>query len=161
VAYSSTISIAHGCLAIIFSTLEGLRSAFSEAKEDDESLFSAKRTMPLHSGRANIVTFACNDTRLVLGLESGSVAIYDTAALLSSGTDEIQPLTTRQIQSSPLRQIISNPGSEPELVAVVGDGNVVLLNMQLEPQGGWAASDLMTQPISGEELRIIRMRVVF
>jgi len=58
-----------------------------------------------------------------------------------------------QVQSSSLRQMSPNPGIEPnlsELFAVVGDGKVALLNVQLEPQGGWAASDLMTQPISGE-----------
>lgn len=45
-----------------------------------------------------------------------------------------------------------NPGTEQNLsnlVAVVGDGNAVLLDMQLEPQGGWAASDSLTQPIAG------------
>lgn len=101
----------------------------------------------------NIITFAFEDSFLFLGLESGFLVVYDTAALFTPGTEEITPLKTAQVQSSPPRQILPNPGTEPNLcglVAVVGDGKVILLNMQLEAQGGWAASDLMTQPITGE-----------
>ena len=57
-----------------------------------------------------------------------------------------------QLQSGPLRQIVPNPGTEQNLgglVAVVGDGKAVLLDMQLEPQGGWTASDSLTQPAAG------------
>ena len=45
-----------------------------------------------------------------------------------------------------------NPGTEQNLsslVAVVGDGKAVLLDMQLEPQGGWTASDSLSQPVAG------------
>ena len=44
------------------------------------------------------------------------------------------------------------PGIEPNLseLFAVGEGKAALLNVQLEPQGGRAASDLLTQPISGE-----------
>jgi nucleoporin NUP159 len=101
----------------------------------------------------NLIAFATKDTRLVVGLENGSVAIYDTALLFTPGTGEVPPLKTMQVQSSPLRQILPNPSMEQslsDLLAVVGHGKVLLLNMQLEPQGGWAASDLMTQPISGQ-----------
>jgi nucleoporin NUP159 len=135
----------------LFSALEDLRSAFTDAKEGNENLFSPKRTLPVAS--ANIIAFASNDTRLVVGLENGSVAIYDTALLFTSGTGEVSPLKVMQVQPSPLRQILPNPSTDPnlcDLFAIVGDGRVLLFNMQLEPQGGWAASDLMTQPISGE-----------
>lgn len=116
-------------------------------------MFSPKRTLSIPTADVNIITFACGDSFLFLGLENGFLAVYDTAALFTPGTDGITPLKTAQVQSSPPRQILPNPGTEPNLcglVAVVGDGKVTLLNMQLEAQGGWAASDLMTQPITGE-----------
>lgn len=136
----------------MFSTLEDLRLAFTVAKEDTEALFSPKRILPITLANVNIVAFASSDTRLVVGLENGSVAIYDTALLFTAGTDEVSPLKVIQLQSS-LRQILPNPGTDPnlsDLLAIVGDGKVLLLNMDLETQGGWSASDLMTQPISGD-----------
>ena len=135
----------------MFSTLEDLRSAFATAKEGSENLFSARRILPIISANVNLIAFASNDTRLVVGLGDGSVVVYDTALLFSTGEGDVSPIKTTQMQSSPLRQILPNPSTDPslcDLLAIVGDGKVVLLNMQLEPQGGWAASDLMTQPIS-------------
>lgn len=137
----------------MFSTLEDLRSAFTVAKEGNENLFSPKRSLPVTSANVNIIAFGSNDTRLVVGLEDGSLAIYDTAPLFTPGTGGVSPLKAMQIQSSPLRQILPNPGTDPnssDIFAIVGDGRVLLFNMQLEPQGGWVASDLMTQPISGQ-----------
>lgn len=139
-------------LELIFSSLEHLRSAFTTAKEEHQELFTPKRTLPLAFGKANIVTFACHDTRLLVGLEQGAIAVYDTAALFTSGSGDVQPLKITQLQSGPLRQIVPNPGTEQNLsslVVVVGDGKVALLDMQLEPQGGWTASDSSTQPIAG------------
>jgi nucleoporin NUP159 len=139
-------------LELIFSPLEHLRSAFNAAKEDDRDLFTPKRSLPLAFGKVNIVTFAYHDTRLLVGLERGAVAIYDTAALFTPGSGDIQPLRVTQLQSGPLRQIVPNPGTEQNLsnlVAVVGAGKAVLLDMQLEPQGGWTASDSLTQPVAG------------
>ena len=139
-------------LELIFSSLEHLRSAFNAAKEEDQDIFAPERTLPLAFGRANIVTFACHDTRLLVGLEQGAVAIYDTAVLFTPGSGDVQPLRITQLQSGPLRQIVPNPGTEQSLsslVAVVGDGKAVLLDMQLELQGGWTASDSLTQPVAG------------
>lgn len=85
-----------------------------------------------------------------MGLEQGAVAIYDTTALFTPGSGDVQPLRITQLQSGPLRQIVPNPGTEQSgLVAVVGDGKAVLLDMQLEPQGGWTASDSLSQPVAG------------
>lgn len=139
-------------LELIFSSLEHLRSAFNAAKEEDQDIFTPQRTLSLAFGKANIVTFACHDTRLLVGLERGAVAIYDTAALFTPGSGDVQPLRITQLQSGPLRHIVPNPGTEQNLsglVAVVGDGNAVLLDMHLEPQGGWSASDSLTQPVAG------------
>ena len=139
-------------LELIFSSLEHLRSAFNAAKEEDQDIFTPKRTLPLAFGKVNIVTFAYHDTRLLVGLEQGAVAIYDTAALFTPGSGDVQPLRITQLQSGPLRQIVPNPGKEQNfssLVAVVGDGKAVLLDMLLESQGGWTASDSLTQPVAG------------
>lgn len=137
---------------LIFSPLEELRLASEAAKTDDETLFNPKRTVSIPT-RANIVAFACGDTKLLVGLTDGSVVVYDTSSLFTAGTNDVQPLGRNQIQTSSLRQVLPNPGKEPglnDLVAVVGDGKVELFNMQLESQGGWVASDLMTQPIAGK-----------
>ncbi|KAF8150734.1 hypothetical protein B0H34DRAFT_801662 [Crassisporium funariophilum] len=135
---------------LILSTLEDLRSAFVAAENGSDELFVPKRILPL-PGKCNMVAFASADTRLLVGLEQGTIAVYDTAVLFTSGSDETQPMKTTQIQSRAFRQIAPNPGTEQnlgDLVAVVADGKVQLLNMQLEPQGGWVASDIMTQPIA-------------
>lgn len=137
---------------IILSPLEDLRSAFTTAKADDEILLNPKRSLS-NPTKANIIRFACANTRLLVGLEDGSVVAYDTSSILTPGANDVQPLNRMQMQSSPLRQIVPNPGSEPglnELFAVVGDGIVQLFNKDFESQGGWAASDLMSQPIAGE-----------
>jgi len=147
-----------GCSALIestvliFSTLEDLRSAFPGAKEDNEDLFNPKRTLPPLQSTPNIVTFAFGDSRMFVGLEDGHVLVYDTSALFSSGTDKIGPLASTQIQRPALRQIIPNPGTEPglsDLVAIVGHEKVHLFNVQLEPQGGWEATDISSRPVAG------------
>lgn len=150
--YFVSVDSSHCHSELIFSPLDELRAASEAAKPDDETLFNPKRTVTIPT-RANIVAFACGETKLLVGLDDGSVVVYDTSSLFTPGTNDIQPLARNQIQSSPLRQILPNPGTEPnlsDLVAVVGDGKVELLNMQLESQGGWVASDLMTQPIAGK-----------
>jgi nucleoporin NUP159 len=107
----------------------------------------------LPQGKPNIITFANQDSHLVVGLEQGLVLVYNADSLFSPGQDQIQPTHTRQLQSSAFKQIAANPGTEPNLVdrvAVVGNDFVQILNMQLEPQGGWSASDPSTIPAAGE-----------
>jgi len=89
---------------------------------------------------------------MFVGLEDGHMLVYDTSALFSPGTNEVEPLTSTQIQRPALRQIVPNPGAEPglsDLVAVVGHEKVQLFNMQLESQGGWAATDMSSRPVAG------------
>ena len=89
---------------------------------------------------------------MFVGLEDGHVLVYDTSALFSPGTNGVEPLTSTQIQRPALRQIVPNPGTEPglsDLVAVVGHEKVHLFNMQLESQGGWAATDMSSRPVAG------------
>jgi len=89
---------------------------------------------------------------MFVGLEDGHVLVYDTAALFSPGTSGVGPITSTQIQRPALRQIVPNPGNEPglsDLVAIVGHEKVHLFNMQLESQGGWAATDTSSRPVAG------------
>ena len=107
-----------------------------------------KRTLSLPQGKPNILTLANHDSCLVVGLEQGAIAVYDTTLLFAPGQDQIQPTHSQQLQSAPLKQISANPGIEP-VVAVVGEGSVQVVNMQLEPQAGWTASDASTNPAAG------------
>ncbi|KAF5326909.1 hypothetical protein D9619_004355 [Psilocybe cf. subviscida] len=135
---------------LVFSTLEDLRSAINQAKGDSDVLLNPKRTVPIPS-RANIVKFACSDTRLLVGQDNGSILLFDTAQLFTEGGPDVHPLTSTHFQRTYLRYIVPNPGTEPglsDLVAIVANGKVQLVNGELEPQGGWAATDDASQPIS-------------
>lgn len=140
-----------GFSALVLSTLQDLRTGFENAVEEKEDIMVSRRVLKFPT-KVNIVALANEDTRLLVGSENGTLSIYDTSALFTSGTNDIAPLKSIQIQDSALAQIVPNPSAEPslrDLIAVVGDGKVVLYNTELESQGGWQASDLMTQPISG------------
>ncbi|KXN91659.1 hypothetical protein AN958_12511 [Leucoagaricus sp. SymC.cos] len=93
-----------------------------------------------------MLAFTRNDTRLVVGVDNGSIYVYDTAALFSSGSDPMQPLSACDPQVGALRQIAPNPGVEPDLVDLIAvvrsDGSVQLMNTMLESLGGWAAKDI-------------------
>ena len=122
------------------------------AKADNDNNLAFKRTVPLPQSKPNILTFANQDSRLILAFEEGTIASYDTAALLSPGDNPVQPAHSAKLQVSALKQIAPNPGTEANLVdqiAVVGDGFVSLLNTQLQPQGRWAGSDSSTTPAAG------------
>jgi nucleoporin NUP159 len=137
--------------ALIFSLLDELLSALKAAKEDEET-FQAKRTVS-PPGTPSFIAFACNDTRLFVGLEQGQLLVYDTAALFSPGFENVTPLNAVDARSGSIVQILPNPGTEAnliEMVAVVrGDGSVELLNMKLESQGGWVGSDAESAPVAG------------
>lgn len=105
------------------------------------------------SSRINIVRFACSDSRLLVSQDNGSILVYDTSQLFTEGTNEVHPSTSTHIQAGYIQQIVPNPGTEPglnDLVAIVSNGKVQLLNLDLEPQGGWVGNDLMSQPIAGQ-----------
>lgn len=137
---------------LVFSTLEELRASHRKATADGDKSITFKRTISLPQGKPNILSLANQDSCLIVGLEQGAIAVYDTSVLFTPGEDHIQPTHTQQLQSTPLTQIAANPGSEPNLVnlvAVVGDASVQIFNMQLEPQTGWTASDPSTSPAAG------------
>lgn len=139
---------------IILSPLKDLRDSISSASEDDKGLFFPQRDLSLGVGLPTTVAFALNDTRLVVGVDNGSIYVYDTAKLFSSGSDSISPLRTHSPQAGALRQIAPNPGTEPDLVDTVAvvrsDGVVQLMNTMLESLGGWSSADSNASPVAGE-----------
>ncbi|KAF9453481.1 hypothetical protein P691DRAFT_719639 [Macrolepiota fuliginosa MF-IS2] len=99
-----------------------------------------------------MLAFARNDTRLIVGVDNGSIYVYDTAELFSSGSDTVNPLRSYNEQPGALRQIAPNPGMEPDLAdmfAVVrSDGVVHLMNTMLESLGGWSTVDSSAGPVA-------------
>jgi nucleoporin NUP159 len=114
-------------------------------------VFAPLRSLSIAPATPNIVTFSSNDTRLIVGLTQGPVWVYDTTRLFTAGSDDIAPLhcfppTTARAP----RQILSNPGDIPELVAVLRDGNeqpgsqlIEIVDVQrLESVGGWRSGNV-------------------
>lgn len=100
-------------------------------------------TVPCH------IALISNEDRLAVGFGDGSISIYDTAQLFSSGNDPVPALHTfPPAGSGPLRQIIGNPADLPDLLAVrrdVRDGAnglaVEIIDVrELKSIGGWTAS---------------------
>ncbi|KAF7773390.1 hypothetical protein Agabi119p4_5557 [Agaricus bisporus var. burnettii] len=137
---------------IIFSPLKDLRESIQKANEDEKGFFFPQRDLNLDVGLPTIVVFAQNDTRLLVGSDNGSIHVYDTAMLFSSGEGFVAPLHTYNAQYGALRQIAPNPGTEPDLVdkfAVVrSDGVVQLMNTNLESLGGWSSANSDGNPIA-------------
>jgi nucleoporin NUP159 len=136
---------------LIFSPLVDLRLAFSNATpENAEKVFTPQRTLSFAPATPNIIAFASADTRLVVGLTQGPVLVFDTARLLTLGSDEIAPLHSfPSTTSSAPRQILPNPGDMPDLVAILRDGNgqpgsqlVEIVDVQgLDSVGGWRSGN--------------------
>lgn len=68
----------------------------------------------------NAVVFAANESKLLVGLTSGSIAVFDVQALASPGSGGVAP---SYLFSSPTgtaaRELLANPGDLPDLVAVL------------------------------------------
>lgn len=136
------------CLALILSPLADLRSALVAASADDKQLFQPQRRVPINGATPHTLTFACNDTRILLGSSDGSIHVYASDQLLSSGEGIVQPIHVFATSSpAALLSVQPNPGDIPELVAVLRDcanspGSlaVELLDVQkLSSSGGWMA----------------------
>ncbi|KAF8072173.1 hypothetical protein FPV67DRAFT_924861 [Lyophyllum atratum] len=134
-----------GSYALICSPLADLRTSFKNAK-DSEGTYTPKRKVALQSQKPSILAFATNDTRLFMSFEHGGLLVYDTAALFTEGSDAIAPLHMLPPDTGPIRHIVPNPGTEPNLVDLVAvvhsNRTVVLYNSSLETQGGWIAGDM-------------------
>ena len=101
------------------SPLADLRAAFSSTSTEEQIPFTPKVTVPL-SQTPNIITFAAQESRLLVGTIQGQLLVFDPQQLASSPS----PLHTF---SSPTgnapRQILPNPEGIPELVAVLWEFN--------------------------------------
>lgn len=133
---------------IALSPLRELRQSIVSSKADGEEQFTPKRVLPLSDVPTHL-TFASNDERLVVSFAPGLIAIYDTAPLFSAGSGNVDALRVFPASlPGPIRQVLSNPGDLPDLVAVRrdaqngGDGLVVeVLDVrQLQSIGGWTAT---------------------
>jgi nucleoporin NUP159 len=137
-------------LALILSPLADLRSALAAASAEDEHSYRPQRRVPINGAPPHILTFACNDTRVLLGLVDGSIYVYASDQLVSGGEGPVQPIHVFSTSSSTtLLSIQPNPGDIPELIAVLRDcanspGSlaVELFDVQkLISSGGWLASE--------------------
>jgi len=138
-------------VALVLSPLSDLRSAFATASETDDQTFQLQRKVPWGAATPNIIVFASDDSRLVVGLAEGSIMVYATEHLFSPGEGPVDPIYSLPAVSSALTISISpNTGDLPELVAILRDSQggsdalaVELLDVQkLASVGGWVAGSL-------------------
>ncbi|KAF8268048.1 hypothetical protein EI94DRAFT_1700562 [Lactarius quietus] len=127
-----------------------LRSQLSSQDVNSDNTFKPQRSIPFSSVTPNYLVFACNDTRLVVGLMQGPVIVFNASAICSMGTKEVTPLhtflpTTRTLTA--VWQMYANPGDIPKLVALLRepDGNlesqlIEVINMStLQSLAGWSS----------------------
>ncbi|KAI0951464.1 hypothetical protein AcW1_008503 [Taiwanofungus camphoratus] len=129
---------------LIFSPLFALRSAFASTPTDGGEIeFQPQRRISL-LGVPNILTFADNETRLLVALTNGSIMVFDTLGLLT--VDVPSPLYTfSSSEGVPIRQMFPNPGDMPELIAVLRGNHdsdaflpVEILDVRnMQSIGGW------------------------
>ncbi|KAF9072966.1 hypothetical protein BDP27DRAFT_1319723 [Rhodocollybia butyracea] len=137
-----------GIFAAVLSPLSELRRSMK-----DISPFVAQRTLSFSTSEPNLLALANNDSRLVVGFKSGQIIVYDTSAVFTPGSNEIQPIGILQTSQQPIIDIASNPNTEdPTLSALLAvvrvDGSVHVFNTNLEPQGGWIAGDADSAPVT-------------
>ena len=145
--------------ALILSPLSDLRIALAAALGEDEQSYRPQRRVQINGATPQMLIFASNDTRILLGLVDGSIQVYASDQLLSSGEGPVQPIHVFATSSSAaLLSIHPNPGDIPELVAVLRDCTnspgslaVELFDVQkLISSGGWmAGKSPSTTPTSG------------
>ncbi|GAW05800.1 hypothetical protein LENED_007680 [Lentinula edodes] len=142
-----------GTFSAILSPLSDLRKSMKEAGSDI-SPFVSQRTLSFSTSEPNLLAFACNDSRLIVGFKSGQIIAYDTSSVLTPGSNEISPLHILQSSQQPILDITSNPNDEDPnlsnlLATVRADGTVQVLNANLESQGGWVAGNADSTPVAG------------
>ncbi|KAH9029821.1 hypothetical protein EDB85DRAFT_2147072 [Lactarius pseudohatsudake] len=127
-----------------------LRSQLSSQDANSDNIFHPQRTIPFLSVSPNYLVFACNDTRLIVGLTQGLVIIFDASAICSTGTNKVTPLHTF-LPTTPtptaVHQMCANPGDVPELVALFREPDgcsdsqlVEVINMStLQSVAGWSS----------------------
>jgi nucleoporin NUP159 len=142
----------------VFASLLDLRTAFSSSGPSEEIQFKPQRVVPVPR-TPTTVTFASDDTRLLLGLSSGAVLVYDTSPLFKAGAGEVEPIRTWPIDApNSLRQILPNPGEWSDQVAILRGSHsrriIEIIDVRkLETIGGWLTPSLSTPgPVFSEVL---------
>ncbi|KAJ3556615.1 hypothetical protein NM688_g1925 [Phlebia brevispora] len=139
-SYAAITCNSAGEYALIASTLAELRASFASSSSEDRIAFTPRRTIPL-PGPVNTVSFASGDSRLLVASAQGQIQVYDAFSLVNPNGDTIVPMKTfASPAGTAARELLSNPGDLPDLVAVLYDGAAVvhLLDVQkLEVVGGW------------------------
>ncbi|KAJ3867398.1 hypothetical protein EV359DRAFT_78647 [Lentinula novae-zelandiae] len=141
-----------GTFGAILSPLTDLRKSMREAGSGI-SPFVSQRTLSFSTSEPNLLAFACNDSRLIVGFKSGQIIAYDTSSILTPGSNEISPLHILQSSQQPILDITSNPNDEDPnlsnlLATIRADGTVQVLNANLESQGGWVAGNADSTPVA-------------
>ena len=130
-------------LGLSCSTLSHLRQAFASNPPAgvEEIAFEPQRESRI-SGIPNLLSFACNDTRLLIAFSHGPISVYDCSQLFTPGTGELVPVHTFPGNFA-CQQVEPNPGDMPDLIAVLREGDhppVQVLNVQtFQPVCGWKA----------------------
>ena len=130
-------------LELSCSPLSHLQQAFASNPPAgvEEISFEPQRTFTI-SGTPNLLSLACNDTRLLIAFAHGPISVYDCSQLFIPGTGVLLPVHTFP-GNLPSQQMEPNPGGMPDLVAVLRESDnppVQVLNVQtFQPVCGWNA----------------------
>lgn len=147
--------------ALIVSKLSELRAAFASSSSEDEILFTPRRTIALPN-QVVALSFAAGDSRLVVAFTEGSTAVYNAQTLLDPDPNATSPLTVFQSPTGAApRELASNPGDLPNLVAVLYEGNstqgpiIQLFDvLGLQVFGGWTSIGTPATTPTSRELSI-------
>ncbi|KAH9931960.1 uncharacterized protein B0H18DRAFT_988905 [Fomitopsis serialis] len=104
---------------LLSASLAQLRSKFTSSTQAGEIDFTTQTRHPL-PGPATSIAYAHNESRMVVVLADGSIAVYDAPSLLNSSP--ASPLHVFPAnEGASFRKLAPNPGDMPELVAVLRD----------------------------------------
>ncbi|RAK73035.1 FG-nucleoporin NUP159 [Aspergillus fijiensis CBS 313.89] len=128
VAPTKGIIVAAGPNALSVASSDAVRAAMSqptEGKVVKTKPFQPQATIPLPA-RPTHVTFASNDTALLLATENGAqLSVFDTSSLMSGNA---QPALSIPTNGTTFRTIAANPAPElSSLVALVTTGGDLLV----------------------------------
>ena len=156
--------------ALVSSPLADLRSQLSTQDANSDNTFQPQRSIPFSSVTPNYLVFACNDTRLVVGLTQGPVIVFDASSICSIGNNEVTPLHSfPPTTPTAVRQMYANPGDIPELVALLRepDGNpesqlVEVINVStLQSVAGWSSGGTPETFPASSAFQTLQKEIIF
>ena len=134
---------------MICSPLQDLRTAFSKSNDGEVSFEPlCKNSLP---DVPVTLTFADNDSRLVIAFAQGSIIVYDTEDAFSTNAQSLSPCQSITGPPDSLLDICPNPGGIPELVAILRqlppDSDSLAVEIRdvrsLQCTGGWRRGDAL------------------